>query len=336
MFHVQFSKMRRVTAAAAGLLLVATFAPTVAAAGPIGGRPAHGADQIVPLSAELQISRTTNGKAETETQRLYRDDAGRTRTEAGSTVTISDPVSKTTLTLDTATHTFQRTTSAPTQAPDAADRSVDKQKLTSEPRQLGRSTISGVAVEGREYAVNLPAKGSLPARTKMVTLWLSVDLQLAVRTQVAENGGTTTQTYVNIKKAAPAASLFAVPSGYREAAPAAGNGVRANCPISNDDPVILTSFGYTYLDSKLVNASTDLFAGCVFIADGAIFEYPLWGYPTVPLGLPYDQWFVYDCYCPLPYLPYVAFGDIAYVAANPFEPDTTTKDSLIVLTVFPG
>jgi hypothetical protein len=338
MFHVQFSKTRRAAVAATGLLLVATFAPTVAAAGPIGGRPAHGVDQIVPLSAELQISRTTDaGKAERETQHLDRDSAGRTRTEAGSTVTISDPASKTTLVLDTTTHTFQLQNATP--APDAADRSTDKQQLTSAPRELGKSTISGVAVEGREYTVNLPAHGTLPARTKTVTLWLSIDLQLAVRTRVVdETGAVTTQTYTDIKAGAdPAASLFAVPSGYRVAGiQGTGNGVRANCPISNDDPVLLTSFGYTYLDSRYVTAYTDLLAGCVFVADGYYFEYPLGGVPTTPLLLPYDQWFVADCYCPVPYLPYVAFGDIAFVAANPIEPDITTKDSLIVLTIFPG
>ncbi|HEV8561883.1 MAG TPA: hypothetical protein VGR06_36640 [Actinophytocola sp.] len=313
------------------------------------GRPAKGESKIVPLRADLQISRTTatsggQRQTELETQHLYRDSQGRTRTEAGSTVTINDPTSKTTLVLDVATRTFRRSAqdqANPAPAGGSAQRDVaTNQNLASPPKLLGTTEISGVRAEGREYTVNLPAHGKLPARQKDVTLWLSIDLQLPVQTRVVETSGdVNTQTYTNISAGVePAADLFRVPAGYQGASRAApsGNGIQANCPIRNDDPVVMTSFGYVYLDQRYVNADTDLLSGCVFVADGGVFEYPLNGYPTTDLLLWYDQWLAYDCYCPLPYLPYVAFGDIAFVAANPFEPDVTTKDSFIALTIFPA
>ena len=98
------------------------------------------------------------------------------------------------------------------------------------------------------------------------------------------------------------------------------------------DPLVLNSFDF-FLDSGTVNAVTDPQRGCVFVADGAAFEYPLSGFPTVPLGLPFDQWVAYDTGGGgLPFLPWVAFGDVAFVAAN--TTDATTKDSLVILTVW--
>ena len=98
------------------------------------------------------------------------------------------------------------------------------------------------------------------------------------------------------------------------------------------DPLVLNSFDF-FLDSGAVNAVTDPQRGCVFVADGGAFEYPLAGFPTVPVGLPFDQWVAYDTGGGgLPFLPWVAFGDIAFVAAN--ATDTTTKDSLVILTVW--
>jgi outer membrane lipoprotein-sorting protein len=341
-----FSKPRRAILAAAGLALVAGLAtaPAVAQAGQQEGRPSQGASKVVPLSADLKITRTVDGQTEHEAQHMYRDNQGRTRTEAGTQVTISDPAGKTTLVLDTATHTYQRQEQQEQPAADAKSRTKDNQKLASPPKSLGKAEISGVQVEGRHYTVNLPAHGKLvPARTKEVTLWLSVDLQLPVQTKVVdERGKVDTTTYTNIKSnAAMPAGIFTVPAGYRAAASAAANGVQATCPLNNDDPVFLTSFGSVFVDSKNVNASTDFGQGCIFVADGAVFEYPLTGFPTVNLFQPFDQWFVFDCElfgvgaCPLPFLPYVAFGDIVWVAATAAGPDTTTKDSLITLTVFP-
>lgn len=348
MYHVRFTKPKKAILAAAGLALVTALvsAPAVAHAGQPEARPADGASKVVSLAADLTITNTVDGKTEQQVQRLYRDSQGRTRTDAGTQVTISDPASKTTLVLDTATHTYQRQAQQQGQQPpaDAASRTKDNQKLASAPKSLGTTEISGVRVEGRHYTVNLPAHGTLlPARTKEVTLWLSVDLQLPVQTKVVdEKGKVNTQTYTNIKaNVKHAAGTFSVPAGYRSAAPAASNGTQATCPLNNDDPVFLTSFGSVFVDSKNVNATTDFGQGCIFVADGAVFEYPLTGGPTVNLFQPFDQWFVFDCelfgvgVCPLPFLPYVAFGDIVWVAATAAGPDTTTKDSFITLTVFP-
>jgi outer membrane lipoprotein-sorting protein len=341
--HVrQFSKTRRVLTAAAGLALVVGLAAATPAQADRPGR--SGADSggtVVPLSAALQISRTTvdaAGQRQTsqETQHLYRDSAGRTRTEAGGTVTIADPTAKTTLTLDVATRTFHRSAST-TPAGDAAKRQAPGEKNRSS-KSLGTATVSGVSVKGSQYEVKLPATRDLPARTKKVTLWLSTDVQLPVRTQVVEDSGAVnTQTYTDIKPGVePAAELFRVPAGYREAVPgqATGAGTLASCPNQNDDPVFLTSFDLLYLDARYVNAITDGSIGCSFVFDQLVLlDYPLNAFPTVDLFLPFDQWLVYDNGGLLPFLPYVAFADIVFVSGN--GSDSTTKDSFITLTVFP-
>jgi hypothetical protein len=124
-----------------------------------------------------------------------------------------------------------------------------------------------------------------------------------------------------------------VPAGYREVGAGPTRSVAAQpCPLTNaPDPLVLSSFGFS-LGGGYVTAVTDPAIPCIFVADGAFFEYPLTGFPTTPLGLPFDQWFAFDTGGLLPFVPYVAFGDVAFVAAN--ATDTTTKDSLVVLTVF--
>jgi hypothetical protein len=343
--HVKhFSKTRRPLAVVSGIALVVGLAAATPAQANRPARGGDGVDTVVPLSADLHISRTTVDAAgqrqtEQEVQHVYRDSEGRTRTEAGGTVTISDPTAKTTVVLDVATRTFHRSAatappsdSARQQAPGAAEHS-------NEPRSLGTSTVSGVSVKGSQYEVKLPASRDLPARTKDVTLWLSTDMQLPVRTQVVEDSGAAnTQTYTDIKTGVePAADLFTVPAGYEEAKPgqATGAGVLATCPLDNDDPVFLTSFGLVYLDARFVNAFTDGNAGCSFVFDQLVLlDYPLGAFPTTNLFLPFDQWVVYDNGGLLPFLPYVAFADIVFVAGN--GSDTTTKDSFITLTVFPA
>lgn len=294
---------------------------------------------IVPLTADLEISRST-GKSTTH---VYRDSQGRTRQDTGSSVTITDPGTRTTVYLDVADRTFRRVTSNPTAGAPAPGSDMasasGSRPLSSAPRALGTTQMQGVRVEGQAYTVTIPAYKTRPALHKEVTIWLSTDVQLPVQTKVVDSSGQQyTQTYTNIRAGVePAASLFTVPAGYRPAdAPRAATQATTSdtsCPLLNEpDPLVLESFGPA-LGSGVINATTDPQRGCIFFADSWVFEYPLEGFRTVPLGLPFDQWFVYDNGGLLPFVPYVAFGDIAFLATN-FTEDATVKDSFIILTVF--
>lgn len=291
--------------------------------------------QPAPLSADVQVSRG----AQLTTDRFYRDSSGRTRYESGSTVTISDPRTATTVRLDTASRTYQLTSRdvSRTQTVQRPDGTVKSGQISSAPRALGTAQVQGVRAEGRTYTVTTPARAGSPAKTRTVTMWLSTDVQLALKLDITDSAGRTeyAENYTNLKVGVePAAELFGIPAGYRDAARASTqSSIQAPCPLGNaPDPLVLNSYSW-YWDGGYVTAQTDIMQGCVFVADGAIFEYPLWGGPTMALGLPQDQWVAFDTGGGgLPFLPWVAFGDIAFMASN--FTDTTTKDSLVVLTVW--
>jgi len=341
-------------AVAAGLTLLVAAPPVQAAGLPGGGtgqvsrtgEKAPGKPTIVPVSADVQISRFAAGlsgvrQRSQETSRYYRDSQGRTREESGSTVTIKDPTTHTTLRLDTQAQTFQRSTAAP--APSQADlrqpAAAQSKQITSGRRSLGTAQISGVPAQGQTFTVTSPSIKGGPVHLRNVTTWMSTQVQLTVQTRVTDSTGYEySQTYTNIRAGTePAAALFQVPAGYTDAASATTtrSGVEAACPLFNEpDPLILNSFDWVFLGAGLVNATTDAQVGCLFVADGAAFEYPLWGGPTVPLGLPFDQWVAFDTGGGgLPFLPWPAAGDIAFLAFN--GTDSTTKDSLVILTVWP-
>lgn len=335
-----------------GLLLLppaqAIAAPDAADAGRqssrTGERIGNRQPTIVPLSADRQISRasvTSAGQRQVqqETGRLYRDSMGRTREETGSTVTITDPTTNTKLQLDVSNQTFRRSTGKPAvnQAPGRT--STEGGQLVSTRRDLGTAQVNGVSAEGQAYTVTTPATKTAPARQKEVTLWLSKQVQLTVQTRITDaTGYEYTEAYTNIRSGVePDSGLFKLPAGYRDASTVntSPRSTAATCPVTNvPDPLLLTSFDYVYLDYGFVTSLTDLAISCSFVADGFFYQWPLSGVPWVPLGLDFDQWLIYDNGGgPLPYWPYVALGDVVFVAAN--GSDRTTKDSLVVLTVWP-
>jgi len=303
--------------------------------------------KVVPLRADEQISRSvvaSDGRAQTtrETSQLYRDSLGRTRLEAGSVVTINDPIARSTVQLDLRNRVYVRSvtppasTGATTLSPSVAAGPVTgkTQQLSSPPRDLGTATIAGVRAQGRQYTVTIPTATAKPI-TKDVTLWLSNDVQLAVRTVIVDqNNQTYEKSYANIQAGVePAASLFGIPAGFREASAVANPLAAPDCPLSTSpDPLLLSSFGFS-LGLGTITGVTDFpNAGCLIAASAIYVEYPLAFRLLDPAGLPYLRWLVGDTGGLLPYVPYVAFGDAAFLAVN--TGDTTTKDSLIVLTVF--
>jgi hypothetical protein len=337
---------------AIGLSCLLVAAPTQAVGSSDGSTASRSGERterksatIVPLSADIRISRSAvdaNGQRqiERESNRLYRDSQGRTREEVGSVVTISDPSTRTVLRLDTKSRTFQRSTGKPApsaQGPRQSGTSGGEQVATP-PRSLGTAQVNGVEAKGQAYTVTTPAVKSRPAQKKEVILWQSEQVQLTVQTRVSDTSGYEyTESYTNIRAGVePATDLFKAPAGYREASPATAQAsAAAACPVFNQpDPLVLNSFDWVYLDSGIINATSDPQLGCLFVASAWAFQYPLAGFATVDLGLPFDQWFIYDTGGGgLPFLPWTAIGDVVFVAAN--LTDTTTKDSIIILTVWP-
>src|SRR5688572_29448428 len=169
--------MRRTTSAIAVALALTISMPAQGAAASDSRAPAK--TSVTPLSAD-QIT-LSNGTV--STAKLYRDSKGRTRVESGSQVTVSDPVARTTIRLDSSNGTFQVSADKP--SPRKA--TVEQEKgLPGPMRSLGTAEINGVRVEVREHTVNLAPMAGLPARTKQVTLWLSTELRLAVKTRITD------------------------------------------------------------------------------------------------------------------------------------------------------
>lgn len=275
-----------------------------------------------------------------ETNHLYRDGNGRTRQETGAAVTITDPIARSTIQLDLRHQLFTRSvdgtgvaglgTSAVTGPAVGRTR-----QLSSAPRSLGTATVQGVRAQGSQYTVTIPSGTATPI-TKDVTIWLSTEVQLAVQIRIVDAGGQVYErSYTDIHAGVePAASLFTVPAGYRDAAVVAASPMAApDCPLTNSpDPLLLSSFGFS-LGLGTITGSTDFpNAGCLIAASAIYVEYPMGFRLLDPAGLPYLRWLVGDAGGFLPYVPYVAFGDAAFLAAS--LNDTTVKDSLIVLTVF--
>jgi len=267
-------------------------------------------------------------------QAIFRDSQGRVRTEAGTTVTISDPTTGTTTILDTAAGTY-RQVSAPAQPGLSTERRapVSHQPLSSAPRTLGEATIDGIIAAGREYTVTAPATVRRPAQEYTVTVWAAPEIQLPVQTRIVQPDGTIVQrTYTDLQVGAePAAELFEIPAGYVPA-----DRVLGPTPAQTDCQVVpsvlfMTSIG-SFLASGVVFADV-LGQDCVFIADAALFELQLSGAPLTPLGLPFDDWFVFDNGAPVPVLPWTAFGIIDYAATAPNSP-VVGDTSLIVLDIF--
>jgi hypothetical protein len=351
MYPTYVRRSRQAVAVGAGLLLATVLSAAPAGAQAPSGfssQPDRGSVEIVPLSADLRITRTIvdadgQQRVERETNILYRDSQGRTRTEDGSSVTISDPVTGTTIVLDTEAHTFQRSVDGLESAAPRDDGTIaPNRQVTSASRPLGERVIEGVRAEGRGHTVTVPAQGRFPSRQHDVTLWASTELQLPLRTRVAKDTGDVyEQAYTNIQAGSePAAALFQIPAGYQEADPAAAprpaqtteaGTAQATCPISYLDPVVLISFE-TFVMYSPVPAVTDIGLGCIIVESAVAWQWPLDIYQGTPLFLPTFWWDAWYWGWYVPWLPYTAFGVAAFAAAS--TADATIVDSLIVLEVF--
>ncbi|HEY3767987.1 MAG TPA: hypothetical protein VGN44_04870 [Candidatus Angelobacter sp.] len=185
--------------------------------------------QTLPDGTQVPVE--TNGK-------MFRDSAGRTRTETelksivGSSqslhyVTIVDPVARLNVRLNpqTKTATLFPFPANSTQAAQAKLKNVmaarsamasPKPALVAA-KDLGASTLQGFAVTGTKRTVPAAANapGSARARNIVVESWFSSELQIELQSKTEDpTQGVSTTKLVNIGTAEPLAAMFQVPSDY--------------------------------------------------------------------------------------------------------------------------
>ncbi|BCB77719.1 hypothetical protein GCM10022251_82000 [Phytohabitans flavus] len=362
--HGRVGRLRRTVGSALAIGLVTALVVTPAAAQAEQSKPSREArpgKAAVPVTADLEITKTTvdaAGQRHTtrEMQRYARDSRGRTRTEAGTRVTLNDPASRTTATLDLAARTVHKVTSGAKAAAADGRAGATQSKLASAPRPLGTRTVQGVPAQGSTYTV-APPPGDPAAGGSEVTVWQSTEVQLPVSlTVVKPSGKEYTQTYTNIRAGVePDAKLFEVPAGFASAAPspaaaptretAAAAASAGDCPYAANSPLVISSSGpflgggvlEAYTGSAILypNPFSPTPTPCWFIADSAVFESPMDGHPLFPLQLPFDLWDVYDTGGWVPTLPYVAFGYITFQVRPilPFPPARTSQFTTEIILI---
>ena len=287
------------------------------------------AGELEPFTSDLVITRTNeSGLPVTTTSRFYRDSEGRTRTEEANLVIITDPVAGKTIHLFPTERTYMEQS---WDAPQQGRMSSPPEPLQKTESSLGSRSTEGWVTEGRRYSISRP--GGKAADTREVSVWLSQDLKIPMGIEIQDPvNGPWSQHYTNIAAGSePDRALFQAPAGYVPVVqPPPSQVRRCNLRIS-PDPLILHSFGL-FLGRGVQVATTSANRGCVFV-DGLVYvEYPLEFVQLTPLGLPTFSARWRDNGGLLPYVPYVALGDLVLVAAN--SSDTTTKDGLVILTVW--
>lgn len=170
---------------------------------------------------------------------LARDSQGRVRREVTATgfgplatsgapktmVMISDPVAGVHYNLDT---TGKVAYKEALRSPTSSDAETFQQRMaareakeiaagTLKKESLGTQVINGVSAEGTRTTKIIPAGrvGNDKAIQIVSERWYSPDLQITVKsTHTDPQFGTTTYSVTNLQRAEPAATQFAVPSGY--------------------------------------------------------------------------------------------------------------------------
>jgi len=178
-----------------------------------------------PYSADLvaeTVQILADGSTATRTipnLRLYRDSAGRTRTdgpillnpesgvETVVMVVIVDPVAGFQYVLDPRRRVaHRRPLEAPAPSPAATAQAPARPRLTSEP--MGSQWLEGVSVQGVRLTLAHPA----PSQTEY---WMSPDLQVMVlQRRIDPQGGEASNRLTHIVRAEPDVTLFAPPADY--------------------------------------------------------------------------------------------------------------------------
>jgi hypothetical protein len=210
-----------------------------------GGKVVKGAPfSAVSVSETTQVLADGNHIVRKTQANLYRDSQGRIRKEVTlpaigplsasgqphSFIVISDPVAGTSYVLEPDQKVARempgrmgmkiRTNGGPGGPGDVVYRKFKEGKAgtaNAKTESLGAQTIDGVNAEGTRITRTIPAGeiGNEQPITVVSERWYSADLQMDVKSTHSDpRFGNTTYTLTNIQRTEPAASLFAVPSGY--------------------------------------------------------------------------------------------------------------------------
>jgi len=212
---------------------------------PVVGHP-YSADQVSEhvqtLADGTHITQTMQ-----QTTKLYRDSAGRTRTEhvftpppgaatavGPSFIQIADPVAGYRYMLDPRTQTARRSAFAPTmQQPnmvaaakpavravlpaDAAATAAARPRPDRSRESLGTQTIEGVLADGTRTTITFPegSMGNDRPITVVTETWMSPDLKTMVLSKSSDpRFGDSTTKLTNIVTAEPDPALFQIPADY--------------------------------------------------------------------------------------------------------------------------
>ncbi len=178
--------------------------------------------RVVPVIADVETQQTRvlpdgNTLDRTVTGHFYRDGEGRTRLEQGAIATISDPVNRVTMILDS-TKGIARKIDFP-QGAQRASQPVPS-NLGVQRKQLGVQTIDGIEVVGEEFVTVIPAVsfiGNAKPIEQVTQVWHSAALQLPVLVTISDPvSGKTTRRFKNIQAhVALDSKLFEVPAGFQ-------------------------------------------------------------------------------------------------------------------------
>jgi hypothetical protein len=170
-----------------------------------------------------------------ETIRVYRDSAGRTRTDAPAPpnqinthfAVINDPLAGFQYSLDLENKLARRFGSAAvamrtvpeTIQPSRADvkwyTPANMANITTHSESLGTELVEGLTAEGTRVTTNHPKTSRDEEQENIRETWFSLELQMTLRIQVFNSVmGNRTISLENIDRAEPDSSLFQVPPDY--------------------------------------------------------------------------------------------------------------------------
>jgi len=203
-------------------------APIDGQSGPVTGRPVSASEVRHTEQRLLDGSRIHAD----ETERFYRDSAGRMRTETSTGAVIFDPVAGFTYDLTTNRKTYRRmpvsdnsvvTIAGATSRSSTRSHSwtgKEKPQSATVTEELTPQMVNGVYAKGARVTTTIPA-GTIgnDGDLKVVNeRWYSDDLKLLLKSSNSDpRFGLTTYELIDISQTAPDPALFQIPQEYSEA-----------------------------------------------------------------------------------------------------------------------
>jgi hypothetical protein len=224
--------MKKYFLIAAGLSALDTNAQTVSTAGfKLLSVESVGSMNVIgkPVSATqerhtLQVLGDGTRIENTQTEKFYRDDAGRTRLERhDGTVIIQDPVQGVTAEVNqiggvTVHRTKPQGHDEKTKDDEHKLKKPDHANATGQEEDLGYQSVNGVTVRGSRSVTTIPVGQIGNDRPIQIISerWYSEDLQMNVKAVNSDpRFGETTYQLTNIAQNAPDPSLFQIPANAR-------------------------------------------------------------------------------------------------------------------------